>query len=66
MCVCLDRNHAVVKIFILEGDVESFATIVTSLNTLTENTPQWYDPVMVGKWVFKNVLHYIYRNFTIL
>jgi hypothetical protein len=50
----------------LEDDVESLASIVTSLNTLTENTPQWSDPVMVGKWVFKNVLYYIYRNFTIL
>jgi hypothetical protein len=46
--VCLDRNNAGVKIFILEGDVESLAAIVTSLNTLTENTSQWSDPVMVG------------------
>jgi len=37
--VCLDDNNAGEKIFMLEGDVESLASVVTSLNTLTGEYP---------------------------
>jgi hypothetical protein len=37
--VCLGHNNAGMKIFMFEGDAESLASIVTSVNTLTKEDP---------------------------
>ena len=37
--MCLDHSNEGEEIFILEGDVEILASVVTSLNTLTREYP---------------------------